>query len=199
MAYTSITALINSIKQDVGRVGNKIAHGVAQVAFEDLQEAHQAIMDSYYDYDPVKNYHYHWVDPDGTVFDGYSHGYNRSGNLENTLQPVGVKSSGRHSFLAHVNVTSAMMHDYPGTTRMYRNGAYNGGAFPATGVFDLVWNQGIRGLPAGYVGHAGPININASPVGVGISGYPGDAMKDFVHKWGAVRGGQVADSIAFSV
>jgi len=36
MAYTSITALINSIKQDVGRVGNKIAHGVAQVAFEDL-------------------------------------------------------------------------------------------------------------------------------------------------------------------
>ena len=36
MAFYSVADLIASIKQDVGRDGNKIARGVAKIAFEDL-------------------------------------------------------------------------------------------------------------------------------------------------------------------
>ena len=193
MAYTSAAALCASIIQDVGRIANRIAKGVANIAFEDLQIAHGMIMDSYYaGFDPVQNYHYHWEDPDGTVFDGWSHGYNRTGNLMNSLNPIGVVPSGSHSFRATVGVSSSSMKDYVWITRKYRNGA----SFPASAVLEMVWDEGIRGLPPGHRGYAGPVNINASPVGVSISGKPSDAMEEFVNKWGDTRGKSVVDSVA---
>lgn len=40
MAYSSIYAIINEIKAEVVKLGNTIARGVAQVAFQEMQDAH---------------------------------------------------------------------------------------------------------------------------------------------------------------
>lgn len=195
-AYTSASALVEAIVMDVGRVANRFAHGIAQIAFDDLAIAHQEVMNSYYSgYTPKSYYHYHYVDPNnGKVYDGISHGYRRTGNLRNSFSPVGVIGSGRHSFKAVVTESPAGMSDYIG----YASKKYNH-TFPASGVFDLVWNQGMRGLPAGNVGSIGPINISASPVGVGISGSPSNAMSEFVVKWGDVRLAEAAAAVAASI
>jgi hypothetical protein len=60
-----------------------------------------------------------------------------------------------------------------------------GRVFPAEGVFDLIWDQGIRGLPEGYRGHIGNVSISAAPVGIGISGKPDEAMNEFMDNWWA--------------
>lgn len=187
MASSSLSAIINEIKQDVSRIGTKIARGVATVAFQDLQTAHTEIMNSFYaGYTPVK---YFWFKKG--LYPRLMRGYQRTNNLRNnSIIPQGVEPAGEHSFWARVQVGSANMNDYVNCF---------GRTFPASGVFDLVWNQGIRGLPPGYDGHVGEVNISASPVGVGISGHPGNAMDDFVEQWGAVRGVQVIEMIAGSV
>ena len=74
-----------------------------------------------------------------------------------------------------------------------------GAVFPASKVFDYIWNYGNRGLPPGYIGHIGDVNINTAPVGVWISGTPHEAMSQFVNTWGFQRGGMVADMIAHSL
>ena len=197
-AYTSGSALVEAIIQDVGRIANRFAQGVAQIAFDDLAVAHQEIMNSYYGgYSPVSYYHYHYKDPKtGKVYDGMSHGYRRKngGGLRNSFKPVAVRPSGRHSFLAIINESSDGMSDYVG----YASKKYDH-VFPASGVFDLVWNEGVRGLPAGFRGNIGPININASPVGVSISGTPSDAMDEFVNTWGDIRGKVACDVVAGSI
>ena len=190
MAYTSLVALINDIKRDVVKIGRKIARGVAEIAFEDLQEAHSSIMDSYYSgYSPVGSYHYYYYTPGGKFYSGQAHGYRRTGNLRNSLMPQGVVGGG-DSYSAIIQISPANMDGYINST---------GRVFPGEGVFDLVWNQGIRGLPAGYRGHIGDVSISAAPVGVGISGKPNEAMKQFMDGWWSQRGQQVADMIAFSV
>ena len=192
VAYTSAAALIAAIKQDVGRTANKIARGVAQIAFEDLKIAHSEIMDSFYGgYTPVSSYDWYYEMPNGKLYSGTSHGYRRTGNLrENSIIPQGVTSSGTHSFSAKVQIGSANMESYINST---------GRIFPGSGVFDLMWNESIRGLPSGYIGHIEKFTINAAPVGVWISGSPDNAMNEFVNTWGYQRGPQVADMVAFSV
>ncbi len=191
MASTSLYTIINEIKQDISRIGNKIAKGVATVAFQDLQEAHREIMESFYNgYTPVRSYRF-WYEKDGHVFMGKKPGYKRTNNLRyNSIIPEGIVSSGKHSFQATIQVGASNMSDYTNNT---------GRTFPAEGVFDLMWNQSIRGLPPGNRGHVGTFSISAAPVGVGISGSPENAMHDFVEQWGNVRGAQVADMIASSV
>lgn len=190
MAFYSIADLVASIKQDVGRDGNKIARGVAKIAFEDLQQAHAAIMESYYGgYTPVKSYYFYY-EKDGREFEGIAPGYRRTGNLKNSIVPKGVIPSGEHSFKATVEVSPSGMSDYTNP---------HGRTFPGSAVFDMIWNQGIRGLPQGYTGHIGEVQINTAPVGVWISGYPGEAMQEFVDTWGYQRGPQVADMVAFSI
>ena len=81
------------------------------------------------------------------------------------------------------------MKDYKNTT---------GRIFPASAVFDMIWNEGIRGLPEGYRGHIGDVNISAAPAGIGISGKPSSAMDDFVDRWIVERAPEVADMIAYS-
>lgn len=187
----SLFAIISEIKQDVSRIANKIAKGVAEVAYTDMQEAHRAIMNSFYaGYSPVKSYTYFYFSPDGKGFYyGRSHGYRRTHNLRKSLSPVGVVGGG-HSYSAIIDVGSDGMADYTNST---------GHTFPGSAVFDLIWNQGIRGLPPGWRGHIGNVDIDAAPVGVGISGIPDEAMGQFLEKWWDVRGSGIADSIAFSV
>ena len=183
--------IIRDIKQDVGRVANKIARGVAAVALEDLKEAHSSIMDSFYSgYTPVDSYKYEGVKGDQHWI-GTSHGYRRTGNLRNnSFQSLGVTQVGTNGFKATVYVGPDNMDNYVNSTNH---------EFPADVVFDLIWNQGVRGLPPGYRGYIGLIQINSSPVGIGISGIPVKAMCEFVNKWGQSRGAEVADAIAHSL
>lgn len=193
MASSSMTALINSIHQDISRIANKIAHGVATVALEDLREAHSQIMDDYYDgYDPITgSYPFQYPDKQtGESRIGYAHGYVRSGNLANSFIADGVFGAGKHSFVAKTHAGADNMSDYVNSS---------GRTFPAAGVFELVWNQANRGMPSGYRGHIGTFSINASPLGVSIGGSPDNAMAEFVDRWGATRGGEVADQIAHSI
>ena len=201
MAYTSAVKLIEDIKQDIGRIGNKIARGVAQIAYNDLKIAHESIMDDYYSgYDSVDTYFYNYTDPkvrepgyNGTLkqYIGFAHGYRRTKNLyNNSIVPLGVISSGKHSFKAIIQVGSVNMDNYVNSTHH---------EFPASVVFDFVWNQSIRGLPPGNRGHIELFDINTSPVGVPISGSPANAMNTFVQTWGDIRGAQVADSVASSI
>lgn len=188
----SIQKIIADIKQDVGRIGNKIARGVAQVAHLEMQDAHREIMNDYYSgYTPVKSYAYQYVTPDGKFYAGIAHGYRRTYNLRyKSLDPQRVFKSGSHSFKAVIRVGSQKMDDYINSTNH---------EFPASAVFDLVWNQANRGLPPGNRGHIGFFSINAQPAGVPISGSPHLAMKDFVESWGIIRGPEVADLFAADV
>lgn len=184
-------SIVNSIKIDVGRVANKIARGVAQIALQDLQEAHSAIMDDFYGgYTPVSSYYYYnYVY--GRVWAGISHGYRRTGNLRNnSIIPQGISSVGKHGFKASVLIGAMNMNDYINST---------GRVFPASNVFDYMWNYGTRGLPPGEIGHIEQFSINTAPVGVWISGSPNEAMNEFVNTWGNQRGAQVADMVAHSV
>lgn len=189
--------IINEIKKDVGKIAVKLAQRIANQAYEDFSQAHKAIMDSYYaGYTPVEYYHYSWRDPKtGKVYSGITHGYRRTYNLyEGSREPVGVFRSGQHSYKAIFRASSKNMEDY---TTTKPNGDER--TFPASGVFDLVWNQGIRGLPPGYRGHVGDVNIKASIFGINLSGYPDDAMVTFVNEWGNQRGKDVADRIAENI
>lgn len=182
--------IIADIKQDVGRVANKIARGVAQIALQDLREAHSSILDDYYaGYQPVQTYYYSNYIYD-RLWSGISHGYRRTGNLRKSIMPIGVTPVGKHGFAARVQVGSANMDSYINST---------GAIFPASGVFDLIWNQSIRGLPPGYLGYIEKFNINTAPVGVWISGSPEQAMSEFVNTWGKQRGQQVADMVAYGI
>ena len=163
MAYSSIGALIADIKQEISEIGNKIARGVAQVASSELRDAHTEIMNSFYSgYTPVGSYTYYYYSPGGIFYSGRSHGYRRTGNLRNSLVSNGVIGSG-HSFAAKIQIGSSGMSDYINATNH---------SFPGSAVFDMIWNQGIRGLPADYRGHVGDVSINAAPAGIGISGKP---------------------------
>ena len=184
---------VSWIKQDVGRIANKIARGTAQVAFQELQEAHLQIMDSFYSgYDPVKNYMFFYTDKETNQrFVGFAHGYKRTNNLRNgSLDPIGVVPSGNHSFKATIMVGSSGMSDYV-------NGS--GNTIPGSFVFEQMWDKSIRGLPPGYRGHVGTFEISASPAGLGISGSPNSSMEQFLSQWVAIRGPEVSDKIAFSV
>ena len=182
---SNASQIINEIKSDLTKMSHKICRGIAEVALFDMQEAHSEIMSSYYaGYTPVDSYTFYQYGKDGKFYSGKAHGYRRTGNLRNnSIIPFGVVSHG-DTASASVQISPANMDSYVNST---------GAVFGAEGVFDLVWNQGIRGLPPGYRGHVGDVNISASPVGVAISGKPGAAMDDFMEQWLVIRAPQIAD------
>lgn len=184
-------SIIGDIKQDVGRVANRIARGTAQVALNDLQEAHSAIMDDFYGgYTPVSSYYY-YNKVYGRVWAGIAHGYRRTNNLRNnSIIPQKIVQVGSHGFQAEILVGAMNMDDYINST---------GHVFPASNVFDYMWNYSTRGLPPGNIGHIEQFSVNTAPVGVWISGSPHEAMSEFVNTWGFQRGPQVADQIAYSI
>lgn len=181
--------IINEIKSDITKTSNKICRGIAEIALNDMEEAHRSIMDSYYGgYSPVSSYTFYHYSEDGKFYSGIVHGYRRTGNLRNnSIIPQGV-TGGSGRYQAVVQIGSAAMDGYVNSS---------GAAFGPEGVFDLVWNQGVRGLPPGYRGHIGDVYISAAPVGVPIAGKPGTAMDDFMDGWLKIRAPQVADLVAF--
>lgn len=185
---SSIAAQIAEIKEDVGRIGNKIARGVAQKALEDMTEAHTQIMNSYYaGYSPTDYYTY--VSPK-THLAMTSHGYERTDNLRNgSFQSLGVTGGG-HTFSASVLIGPISMGSYVNSMGL---------SFPGSAVFGLVWDQGIRGLPPGHKGYVGAVEISASANGVPMSGSPNNAMSEFMDQWWDIVGSAEADRIAFSV
>ena len=148
-------------------------------------------MDSFYaGYTPVESYTY-YAYKDGIFYSGRSHGYRRTYNLrENSIIPQGVIPSGKHSFKAQISIGSQNMNDYVNVTNH---------VFPASAVFDLIWNQGIRGLPPGNRGYVGEVNISANVADIYMSGTPDEAMNDFMEQWIAERASDVADIIASGI
>ena len=185
---SSIAAQIAYIKQDIGRIANKIARGVAEKALEDMTEAHTQIMNSYYaGYTPLS--HYTYVNPKTHSLIKTS-GYERTDNLRNgSFMSLGVTGGG-HTFAASVQIGPISMGSYVNSMKL---------SFPGSGVFELVWNQGVRGLPPGHKGYVGPVTISASANGVPMSGTPNNAMSEFMDQWWDIVGSAEADRIAFSV
>ena len=177
------------IKQDVGKIANKIASGVAKKALEDMKTAHSNIMDSYYGgYTPRTYYSY---ESPKTGMRIVTNGYRRTNNLRNnSIVPQGIVKVGEHGFKATVEIGSANMDNY--TNNM-------GITFPSSGVFDLVWNDGNRGLPPQYRGHVELFSISTSVEGISMSGTPENAMQQFMDQWGLVVGTKEADRIAHSI
>ena len=173
--------ITNEIKKDLGKTANKLARRVAEIALDDMILAHKEIMRSYYNgYTPVKNYKYFYRDKvthEARI--GYAHGYNRINNLgENSRVPIGIQQKGKHGFNAIFHVSGENMEDYTNSS---------GRVFPGEAVFNMVWNEGIRGLPPGYRGHVGDVNIkDVNLFGIDMQShkhkttYPDDAMIEFV-------------------
>lgn len=181
--------IINEIKRDVGKIANKIVYTVAIIAMDDLVKAHKNIMKSYYEgYTPVDHYFYDYTDKDGVRHSGITHGYRRTYNLgENSRTPIGVVRKGKHSCRAIINISSDNMEDYTNHV--------TGSQFPASSVFDLVWNKGIRGLPPGNRGHIGKVEIDTDLYGIHLSNSPSEAMIKFISDWGYTRGREITDDI----
>lgn len=186
----SLSGIIGEIKHEVGLMASKISKGVASVAYQEMQDAHAEIMNSFYSwYTPVKYYTYYYY-KDNTFYSGKAHGYKRTENLKKSLKPIGIFPAGKYGFDAVINIGSDGMSDYVNNT---------GHTFPASAVFDLIWNQANRGLPPGYRGHIGQVSISAAPAGVSISGSPDEAMNEFIEAWPEIRGPEVSDIIASGV
>ncbi len=189
--YTNPYELINDIKIDVGKTCNKFAKRVAEIALQDLEDAYKNIMQSYYaGYTSVAYYSFFYHDPETHEQRmGISHGYRRrkeGGMGDNALTVMGVSPRGKHGFKATIKVSPDDVPDYENSS---------GRIFPSAGVFDLMWNEGNRGLPEGYRGHIGDINVNTNTFGVSLTGSLDKAMNDFVQNWGNERGKQIADRI----
>ena len=148
-------------------------------------------MKSYYaGYTPVDHYSFFYLDKEtGQRRMGIAHGYRRrkeGGMGDNALTIVGVRPKGKHGYRAIIHVSPDDVPDYVNQS---------GRVFPSAGVFDLMWNEGTRGLPEGYRGHIGDINVNTDPLGISLVGSLDKAMSTFVQKWGANRLDEVADKI----
>lgn len=179
---------LDDIIQDVGKLANKIARGVALKAQDDMEIAHSMIMVSYYDgYTPVSSYYYKSPKTGATII---TNGYRRTGNLgSNSIIPLGVSQVGTHGFKASIQISPTNMSDYVNNM---------GRTFPASDVFDYVWNYGNRGLPPGNPGHIGSFDVNITVDGISISGRPSNAMDEFMDQWWDVVGNNEADKIAHS-
>ena len=189
MNSSDIYKQLQEIKKDVGKIANKITRGVARKALEDMEMAHSMIMIQYYSgYSPVNTYTY--ISPkSGAKIT--TNGYRRTGNLgANSIIPLGISQVGEHGFKATVQIGSSGMSDYINNM---------GRTFPASGVFDLVWNNGNRGLPPGYPGHVELFSINVGFNGISMSGTPDNAMNDFMNQWWNAVGSNEADKIAHNV
>lgn len=163
-----ISQKIGFIEKDVKDIANSFAEDVSSQAADDLKEAHQKIIDKFYDaYDPNR--------------------YNRSYNLYNSGIVQNAKKIGEGKYSSGIIVGSFYMMDI-----------YN---ISPDNVFDLMWNQGIRGLPkeSSDGSWVNPYwnpeiyqNIFLTSIKVGnnttITGTPNEVMDDFVNKWGIKNG-----------
>lgn len=168
--FRRISQQVGYIERDVRNICNSFAEDVSLQAAEDLKEAHQKIIDKYYDaYDPNK--------------------YNRSYNLYDSgiIQEPIKKGDGK--FSSGIVIGSFNMLDI-----------YN---ISPDNIFDLTWNEGIRGLPKEsedgnwvnpYWDQSEYANEFRTSIKVGkyktIEGTPDEVFEDFVNNWGKSNGKQ---------
>ena len=107
--------VFDTIKQEIGKLGKKVARGVVQQALKDMQHAHEAIVTNYYDaYTPVKCYTY--ISPK-TNMPVKTHGYRRTNNFRNnSLESLTISHDGTQ---AKMIISSNNMHDY--VNPLYKN------------------------------------------------------------------------------
>lgn len=112
---------IDDIKKDVKKMGKLFTSELAKKAEKDMIQAHNQIITQYYKYSPSS---YHRKSSGNLFYSIISHDFRHS----NTA----------NSHYATVKIGSSDMGDH---TRRGYDGVNQGN------VFDLVWNEGIRGLP----------------------------------------------------
>lgn len=172
----SIAAQIERIKQDIDNKADKCARQSAQIAAQEITDGQKTVIQNFYgEHGPS------W--------------YKRTGGLNNTgiLQPPA--SCGKNHYQAGVYVGSFGMpspygHD---ASLKWRD------KISAETVFDLMWNQGVRGLPPGKnvpPGSSMTYSAHGTVGGVAFSGGTGDsAMENALSVWIGVRAPAVVDPI----
>lgn len=114
---------LDDIKQDVKNIAGEISQKLAKQAENDMIAAHEQIVGQYYGGHNPSTYHRHKKSP----------------AIKKTLiSHLTRKSRGENSYYARVKIGST---DMPDHTRKGYSGVNQ------DNVFDLVWNQGVRGLP----------------------------------------------------
>lgn len=113
---------LDDVKQDLKKMSKTFTSELAKKAETDMIQAHDQIITQYYKYQP-NSYH-----------------RKSSGNLFYSIISHDSKHSNTaNSHYAKVRIGSSSMEDH---TRSGYKGVNQGN------VFDLVWNEGIRGLPS---------------------------------------------------
>lgn len=167
------------IKRESNQMAAALAKQVAETARKDLAKAQEKIIDNYYeDYSPSS--------------------YNRKGGLYKTLLERDKKVHGSDkSYTASIEVGTEDMGNHYGSHSRPDIGAEN--------IFDLVWIDGIRGLPdhgdaTGWVNqyygaqwHSDcklPLEYGGASIGAGT---PNDVLEEFKNTWGETCGSKACD------
>lgn len=175
----TLSGQFTEIKRESKQMAAALAKEVAEVARRDLVKAQEKIIDNYYkDYNP--------------------HKYNREGGLYKTLLE-GDKQvhGGGMSYTASIEVGSQDMDDHYGSKIRPDIGPDN--------IFDLVWNDGIRGLPdhgdaTGWINsHFGdkwksncqlPLEYGGASIGANTAD---NVLTEFKNTWGETCGQAACD------
>lgn len=165
-----VSQQIGYIERDVNNICDVFAKEVSYQASEDLKDAHQQVIDKFYDaYNPNK--------------------YNRSYNLYNSGIVQKPIKKGNGVYTSGIIVGSFDMMDI-----------YN---ISPDNVFDLTWNQGIRGLPKEsengdwtnpHWDQSKYQNEFRTSIKIGnystFEGTPDEIFDDFVNHWDIANGKQ---------
>lgn len=182
MAKT-LESQIADIKRESNQMAAALAKEVAEVARRDLARAQEKIIDTYYEaYSPRR--------------------YSRKGGLYKTLlERDKTVHGGNKTYVASIEVGSEDMDDHYGSKSRPDIGPDN--------IFDLVWNDGIRGLPdhgdaTGWINpYFGPewgsecrLPLEYEGASIGAS-TPDNVLTEFKNTWGETCG-QAACTKAFN-
>lgn len=178
MAKT-LASQIADIKRESNQMAAALAKDVAETARRDLARAQEKIIDNYYEkYEPTS--------------------YRRKYGLYRTLLERDKKvHGGNKTYVASIEVGSEDLDDHYGSKSRPDIGPDN--------IFDLVWNDGIRGLPDHgdvtgwinpYYGDAYGSNcklpLEYEGVSVGAD-TPDAVLTEFKNIWGETRGKEACD------
>lgn len=175
----SISDQFADIKRESNQMAAALAKQVAEAARKDLARAQEKIIDNYYkDYPP--------------------NSYSRKGGLYKTLLERDKKVHGSNKvYTASIEVGTEDMDDHYGSHSRPDIGPEN--------IFDLVWIDGIRGLPdhgdkSGWINpYFGakwksdcklPLEYKGASIGANT---PDQVLEEFKNTWGETCGAKACD------
>ena len=179
MTAKTVNGQFANIKRESNQMAAALAKEVAEVARRDLARAQEKIIDNYYNaYSP--------------------HKYRRKTGLYRTLLERDKQvHGGNKSYTASIEVGSEDLEDHYGSKSRPDIGPDN--------IFDLVWNDGIRGLPdhgdeSGWINpYYGdewgsdcrlPLEYEGSNIGADT---PDNVLTEFKNTWGETCGQAACD------